>query len=952
MLRAALKLPLVEGDDDDIQGGGDWSAGGNTVMVPVEDKVEDEGYTPQQLKQFVQMMTAALKLPLVKDSSSESNMAKSSAASESRVDITRPVTKKSRPAWYEAPNRPAGVQEARMELPICAMEQEIMEAITDNTILVLCGETGCGKTTQVPQFLWEAGWGRAEAGKPGMIGVTQPRRVAAVATAKRVSHELGCACDKSSMVGYQVRYDNQTTSEKTRLKFMTDGILLKEIQSDFLLRKYSVIILDEAHERNLNTDVLIGLLSRSIPMRNKLYKDQQRRRRQRQQQRSSGGDDSSDDDDDDNPVLSPLKLIIMSATLRVSDFTQNLRVFPNPPPVVRVPARQFPVTVHFNRHTIVDDYVQAAFSKVCQIHKKLPPGGVLVFVTGQQEIHDLCRKLRGAASNRKARAQKKKDAGPVKIRDAIQTLEKAREKEEADRERLRRAANGVGGDDDEHILDNDDMADEADLRDAEKNADPLENDGSDDDDDVDEDLSEESQIWVLPLYSMLPPEQQMKVFEPVPENARLIVISTNIAETSITIPGIRYVVDTGRVKERVWDLRTGVSEFQVEWISRASANQRTGRAGRTGPGHCYRLFSSAYYNDHLEEFAEPETLRLPVSETVLQMKAMGVEDVANFPFPTPPNKESLDSALEELAVIGALDPKTNRLTPLGKILARLPISPRYGKVLVLGVKSDMLQYAITAVAAMSFQSPFLWRRQASAVLDNDATSVATTEDAATGKVETVTGKDTGTDGDEHRMNRAWLTAKDAPGQSYGSTIAETQKAYAETGMANEDKLKKKAFHDRLTAMWSDETSDVLSLLRVAGAYSFCQHSKKQARKFCTDNELHAKTMEQMYLLREQLTRIAARVFNLDPAHPSLNLQIQPPSESQVFFWNILDMLGLSFSTDSPFKSNRNPPYFHLDQTSMPCCLCTHHLPPHFPPFPVFYLSPLPHPCRMHRKRPC
>ncbi|KAG9315882.1 P-loop containing nucleoside triphosphate hydrolase protein [Chiua virens] len=252
--------------------------------------------------------------------------------------------------------RPPGVEEARLMLPIIAEEQPIMEAILLNPVVVICGETGSGKTTQVPQFLYEAGLGDPNGDNPGMIGVTQPRRVAAISMATRVAHELSLT---PSRVSYQIRYD-ATVSPSTTIKFMTDGILLRELATDFLLSKYSVIIIDEAHERSMNTDILIGVLSRVLKLREQMWKEKK----------------------DD---IKPLRLIIMSATLRVTDFAENKLLFPSAPPVINVSARQHPVTIHFNRRTS-SDYVKEAIKKTAKIHSRLPPGGILIFLTGQNEI--------------------------------------------------------------------------------------------------------------------------------------------------------------------------------------------------------------------------------------------------------------------------------------------------------------------------------------------------------------------------------------------------------------------------------------------------------------------------------------------------------------------------------------------------------------------------------------
>lgn len=258
-----------------------------------------------------------------------------------------------RPAVYIHVERTDAIQIARLKLPILAEEQIIMETISENSVIILAGETGSGKTTQIPQFLYEAGF--AENGK--QIAITEPRRVAAIAMSKRVGYEMGLSSD---IVSYLIRFEGNCT-DKTKLKFMTDGVLLKEIECDFMLNKYSVVILDEAHERSAYTDILVGLLSRIVQLRNK--------------------------------KKNPLKLIIMSATLRVEDFTGNRKLFKVPPPVIKVDARQFPVTIHFNKAT-KDDYVKEAYLKAIKIHTKLPEGGILMFLTGQQEVKQLVKKLR------------------------------------------------------------------------------------------------------------------------------------------------------------------------------------------------------------------------------------------------------------------------------------------------------------------------------------------------------------------------------------------------------------------------------------------------------------------------------------------------------------------------------------------------------------------------------
>jgi ATP-dependent RNA helicase DHX37/DHR1 len=246
-------------------------------------------------------------------------------------------------------------------------------------------------------------------------------------------------------------------------------------------------------------------------------------------------------------------------------------------------------------------------------------------------------------------------------------------------------------------------------------------------------------LHILPLYSLLPNDQQMLVFKPPPENHRLVIISTNVAETSLTIPGIRYVVDSGRAKERSYDPSSGVQSFSVSWVSKASASQRTGRAGRTGPGHCYRLYSSALYENHFEKFSKPEILRMPIEGVVLNMKSMNIDSVINFPFPTPPDRFALKKAEDLLSHLGALEQATStkmingrqvagsaggRITDLGKKMGGYPVSPRFAKMLVLGEQNGCLPYVIAIVACLSVGHPFI-HEQALEVDDEEDTSVET-----------------------------------------------------------------------------------------------------------------------------------------------------------------------------------------------------------------------------------
>ncbi|KAG7236793.1 hypothetical protein INR49_000256 [Caranx melampygus] len=450
--------------------------------------------------------------------------------------------KLSQPAVFIPVDRLPDIQEARLKLPVLAEEQVVMEAVRENPCVVICGETGSGKTTQVPQFLYEAGY----ASGTGIIGITEPRRVAAVSMSHRVAKEMNLS---TRVVSYQIRYEGNVTDE-TKIKFMTDGVLLKEIQKDFLLQRYSVIIIDEAHERSVYTDILIGLLSRIVPLRNKKGL--------------------------------PMKLLVMSATLRVEDFTDNQKLFRTPPPVIKVDARQFPVTIHFNKRTPIEDYTGEAFHKTCKIHRMLPPG--------EGEEADNSEAMR--------KFKKVKHKKTVSLPRIDLDNYSALPVDEGDEDREA----GIGDKEDEG----------SDL------------DIGDDPSNEDEKADPSIPLYVLPLYSLLAPEQQAKVFRPPPPGTRLCVVATNVAETSLTIPAIKYVVDCGRVKKRFYDRVTGVSSFKVTWTSQASANQRAGRAGRTEPGHCYRLYSSAVFGD-FSLFSEAEITRRPVEDLVLQMKDLNID---------------------------------------------------------------------------------------------------------------------------------------------------------------------------------------------------------------------------------------------------------------------------------------------------------------------------------------
>lgn len=587
---------------------------------------------------------------------------------------------------YVRVERSDRIQLARAGLPIIAHEQEIVESVVNNTVTLLCGATGSGKTTQVPQFLYEYGFANPIHPKfSGQIVVTQPRRVAAISTARRVAQELNVKLGDA--VGYHVRYDKAVRAtaddKRTKIKFVTDGILLREIataaastealkldrnclESDFLLTKYSVIVVDEAHERTVGIDLLIGFLLRIAKLRN------------------SGA----------LPNLKPLRLVIMSATLCLDELLANEKLFPGEkPPVVQIDGRQFKVAIHYNRKTPEKNFVEEAFNKVSKIHRKLGPGAVLVFLTGAVEVRELIRRL--------SEEFKSKDTKVSKV-------DESRFEDDLDGgwNKRKRLFASYNSDD----YDGEDRSG-ASSASEEEQVHFLEGEECDTATSFDTSSFSLDKLRLLPLYSTLSSEEQLRVFDPVPEGERLVVVATNVAETSLTIPGIRYVVDCGKVKSKRYELTTGVERFEIDWTSKASADQRAGRAGRTGMGHCYRLYSSEAFESRFQQFTPPEVLTVPVEGVVLQLKAMQIDNIGAFPFPSAPSSLSLKAAEKLLLNLGALAGKV--VTPLGRLMAHVPLAPRFGKALILSVlkanscgKSQIVAHCIALVAGLTVSE--LW----------------------------------------------------------------------------------------------------------------------------------------------------------------------------------------------------------------------------------------------------
>lgn len=472
------------------------------------------------------------------------------------------------------------IQEQRQSLPIYKLKKELIQAVNDNQVLVVIGETGSGKTTQVTQYLAEAGYTTR-----GKIGCTQPRRVAAMSVAKRVAEEFGCRLGEE--VGYAIRFEDCTGPE-TVIKYMTDGMLLREILVDEELSQYSVVMLDEAHERTIHTDVLFGLLKQLV------------RRRP------------------------DLRLIVTSATLDAEKFSGyffNCNIF-------TIPGRTYPVEILYTKQP-ESDYLDAALITVMQIHLTEPEGDILLFLTGQEEIDTACQILY---------------------------------------ERIK----GLG-----------------------KNV---------------------PELIILPVYSALPSEMQSRIFEPAPPGKRKVVVATNIAEASLTIDGIYYVVDPGFAKQNVYNPKLGLDSLVITPISQASAKQRAGRAGRTGPGKCYRLYTESAYRNEMLPTTVPEIQRINLGVTTLNMKAMGINDLLSFDFMDPPPPQALISAMEQLYSLGALD-EEGLLTKLGRKMAEFPLEPPLSKMLLASVDLGCSDEILTIIAMLQTQNIFYRPREKQAQAD-------------------------------------------------------------------------------------------------------------------------------------------------------------------------------------------------------------------------------------------
>ncbi|XP_076000780.1 putative ATP-dependent RNA helicase DHX40 isoform X2 [Genypterus blacodes] len=489
------------------------------------------------------------------------------------------------------PTRRHSKENESKKLPIYQHKAKLVQAVRDSDFLVVTGETGSGKTTQLPQYLHQAGFS-----KHGKIGITQPRRVAAITVAQRVAQEMQCTLGKE--VGYQVRFDDCTTQD-TAVKYLTDGCLLRETLADPELSQYSVVILDEVHERSLNTDILLGLLKKIFSNRAKSTKGQS----------------------------VPLKVVVMSATLE----EEKLSAFLGHCPVFTIPGRTFPVTSSFGSAVKPKDkestaYVKEVVRVALDLHANEMAGDILVFLTGQVEIERACDLLYQKAES-------------IDYRYDV----------------------------------------------------------------VDQSVDG---LLILPLYGSMPTDQQRQIFQPPPPGIRKCVVATNIAATSLTINGIKYIVDSGFVKQLNHNSRVGMDILEVVPISKSEAEQRAGRAGRTSAGKCFRIYTEEFWEKCMPEYTVPEIQRTSLTAVVLTLKCLGIHDVIRFPYLDCPEERFILEALKQLYQFDAID-RRGKVTRLGELMVEFPLQPGLTRTLLKAASFGCQDLLLPVAAMLSVENIFI-----------------------------------------------------------------------------------------------------------------------------------------------------------------------------------------------------------------------------------------------------
>ncbi|KAK5056550.1 hypothetical protein LTR84_012081 [Exophiala bonariae] len=529
--------------------------------------------------------------------------------------------------------------QVRQKLPIYAHADQIRQTLRKYDVMLLVGETGSGKSTQIPQFLIDESWCQRKKVKSsgvsvgGCIAITQPRRVAAISLARRVAEEMGTPLGNSSpasLVGYSVRFEN-STGPATRIKFMTEGMLLQEMLRDPWLKEYSAVVVDEVHERGVNVDLVLGFLRRLQDLRGP--KDGRGGIGMKVVVMSATADmekikdffnDNPVDDENSGDVQSspPSKEIAASSSAPATNGVENGKAT-----ALFIRGRQFPVTITYTPSPL-SDLLDAAYQKIMHIHSHSPlPGDILVFLTGQETVESLLSLVQAWSTSIS------KDVVLSK------TLPK---------------------------------------------------------------------LLILPLYAALPSDLQQRVFQPTPKFTRKIILATNIAETSITVPGIRHVIDTGKAKQRLFRPALNLDSLLTMPISRSSANQRSGRAGRDAPGTAYRLYpESEFYK--LAQDTEPEILRCDLSQLVLTLKAHGIDALHTFPLLTAPPRRAMERALVHLLQLSALNPADGQITPLGREMSVLPLPASLARVLLASAQPeyDCVAEIVDIVSALSVENVFL-----------------------------------------------------------------------------------------------------------------------------------------------------------------------------------------------------------------------------------------------------